>query len=87
MDLLHFAHCPYLGADSTVVHTLCISIYRHLCDWISKGSQDKDISCYRTLKRSQDTDICVLMDIGQITRRSTGQITGQNTGQIVGYSG
>ena len=35
-----------------------------LCDWISKGSQDKDILCYGTLNRS---DICVLMDIGQIT--------------------
>ena len=28
-----------------------------LCDWISKGSQDKDISCYGTLNRSQD--LCV----------------------------
>ena len=46
-----------------------------LCDWISKGSQDKDISCYRILNRSQDTDICVLLDTGQIT------------GQIAGYSG
>ena len=25
-----------------------------LCDWISKGSQDKDILCYGTLDRSQD---------------------------------
>ena len=39
--------------------------YTHiLCDWISKGSQDKDISCYRTLNRSQDTDICVSVDFG-----------------------
>ena len=30
-----------------------------LCDWISKGSQDKDIPCYGTLNRSQDTDIRV----------------------------
>ena len=50
-----------------------------LCDWISKGSQDKDISCYGTLNRSQDTDICVLVDIGRIT--------GQIAGQIAGYSG
>ena len=34
-----------------------------LCDWISKGSQDKDISCYQTLNRSQDTDICVLVTL------------------------
>ena len=40
---------------------------------------DKDISCYRTLNRSQDTDICVLVDIGQIT--------GWITGRIAGYSG
>ena len=46
-----------------------------LCDWVSKGSQDKATSCYETLNRSQDTDICVLVDIGQIT------------GQIAGYSG
>ena len=51
---------------------LCkLSEYLHtdfLCDWISKGSQDKDILCYRTLNRSKDTDICVLVD----TRRITG---------------
>ena len=35
-----------------------------LCDWISKGSQDKDILCYRTLNRSQDTDICLSVDTG-----------------------
>ena len=29
------------------------------CDWILKSSQDKNISCYRILNRSQDTDICV----------------------------
>ena len=46
-----------------------------LCDWISKGLQDKDILCYGTLNRSQDTDICVLVDAGQITE------------QIAGYSG
>ena len=50
-----------------------------LCDWISKGSQDKDILCHRTLNKSQDTDICVLVGIEQIT--------GQITGQIAGYSG
>ena len=50
-----------------------------LCDWISKGSQDKDISCYGTLNRSHYTDICVLVDIGRIT--------GQITDQIAGYSG
>ena len=31
-----------------------------LCDWISKGSQDKDILCYGILNRPHDTDICVL---------------------------
>ena len=36
-----------------------------LCDWISNGSQN--------------TDICVLVDIGQIT--------GQITEQIAGYGG
>ena len=46
-----------------------------LFDWTSKGSQDKNILCYGTLNRSQDTDICVLVDTGQITR------------QIAGYSG
>ena len=46
-----------------------------LCDLISEGSQDKDILCYRTLNKSQDTDICVLVETGQIT------------GQIAGYSG
>ena len=50
-----------------------------LCDWISKGSQDKDILCYRILNRSQDTDICVLVN--------TGRITGEITGQIAEYSG
>ena len=50
-----------------------------LCDWISKGSQDKDIPCYQTLNGSQDTDICVVVDIGQITV--------QITLQIAGYSG
>ena len=51
-----------------------------LCDLISKGSQDKDISCCGTLNRSQDTDIClVLVDIGWIT--------GQITELIAGYSG
>ena len=50
-----------------------------LCDSTSKGSQDKDSSCYGTLNRSQDTDICVLVDTGKITR--------QITGQIAGYSG
>ena len=29
------------------------------CDWISKSSQDKNISCYRILNGLQDTDICV----------------------------
>ena len=76
MDLLNFGHYPYLG-EWTI--QLCkLSVYLNtdiLCDWISKGSQDKDISCYQTLNRSQDTDICVLVDIGQIT------------GQIAGYSG
>ena len=46
-----------------------------LCDWISKGSQDKNISCYGRLNRSQDTGTCMSVDIGQIT------------GQIAGYSG
>ena len=46
-----------------------------LCDWISKGSQDKDVLCYGTLNKSQDTDICVLADIGQITGQIMGQIT------------
>ena len=50
-----------------------------LCDGISKGSQVKDISCYGTLNRSQDTDICVLVNIGEIS--------GQITEQIAGYSG
>ena len=49
-----------------------------LCDWISKGSQDKDISCYGILNISQDTDIGVLV---------IGQITGQITEQIAGYCG
>ena len=44
---------------------------------------DKDISCYVTLNRSQDTDTCVLVNIGQIT----GQTTGQIMGQTAGYSG
>ena len=50
-----------------------------LCDWISKTSQDKDIFRYRILNRSQDIDICVLVDIGRIT--------GHITGQTAGYSG
>ena len=50
-----------------------------LCHLISKGSQDNDSSCYRTLHRSQDTDICVLMD--------TRWITVQITGEMAGYSG
>ena len=50
-----------------------------LCDWISKRPQDKDILGYGTLNRSQDTDICVLVDIVQIT--------GQTIGQIAGYRG
>ena len=33
-----------------------------LCDWISKGSQDKDSSCYRTLNRSQDRSQDRLLD-------------------------
>ena len=45
-----------------------------LCDWISKGLQDNNISCYRTLNRSWDTDICVLMDTGWITGQITEQI-------------
>ena len=50
-----------------------------LCEWISKRLQEKDISCYQTMNKSQDTDICVLVD--------TGRITEQITGQIAGYSG
>ena len=50
-----------------------------LRDLISKGSQDKGILCYRILNRSQNTDICVLLDIGQII--------GHITGQTAGYSG
>ena len=50
-----------------------------LCDWISKGSRDKDITCYGTLNRSKDTDICMLVDIGQTIE--------QITEQIAGYSG
>ena len=30
-----------------------------LCCWTLKGSQDKDILCYRALNRQQDIDICV----------------------------
>ena len=81
MDLLHCGHCPYLGADST--DSLCkLSEYLYteiLHDWTSKESQDKDISCYQTLNRSQDIDIHVLVD--------TGWITGQITRQSAGYSG
>ena len=33
-----------------------------LCGWISKGSQDKDISCYGTLNRSQDRSQDRLLD-------------------------
>ena len=40
-----------------------------LCDWTSKGSQDKDSSCYRILNGSQDIDIRVLVDTKQITRQ------------------
>ena len=70
----------YCILDIVLVQTvqLCkLSEYLYtdsLCDWISKG-QDKDISCYGTLNRSQNTDICVLADTGRIT------------GQIAGYTG
>ena len=47
-----------------------------MCEWISKGLQDDNILCYRTLNSSQDTDICVLVDIGRITGQITRQITG-----------
>ena len=62
MDLLHFGHYPYLEVDSKFVQTeyLYTDI---LCDCISEGSQDKDTSCYGTLNKSQDTDVCVLVDI------------------------
>ena len=36
-----------------------------LCDWISKSSQDQDISCYQRVNRSQNTDICVSVDWSQ----------------------
>ena len=32
-----------------------------------KGSQNKDILCYQTLRRSQDTDNCVLVETKWIT--------------------
>ena len=64
----------YSCANSLNIST---QIFCVIC--ISKGSQDKDILCYGTLNRSQDIDICVLVDIGQIT--------GQITGQIAGYGG
>ena len=35
-------------------------LYTHILhDCTSKGSQDKDISCYQTLNESYDTDACV----------------------------
>ena len=58
VDLLHFGHCPYLEADSSVVQTEYF--YTDIwCDWILKSSKDKEILCNRILNGSQDTDICV----------------------------
>ena len=67
MDLLHFGHCSYLEVD------ICTDIW---CVSISKSSQDKDVVCYRILNGSQDTDICVLVDIRWITRHIIGQTAG-----------
>ena len=78
-DFLHFGHCPYLGADVQFGKPSEYLYTDILCDWISKGSQDKEILCCGTLNNSHDTDICVLVDIEQIT--------GQITEQIAGYSG
>ena len=68
VDLPHFGHWSrqYSCANSLNIFILT------LCVWISTRSQDKDIFGYGTLNRSQDTDICVLVDTGQIT----GQIAG-----------
>ena len=70
--------CVVLPEIGFTAFGLCID-EQTFCDWISKGSQDKDILCYQILNRSQDTDICLLVD--------TGQMTDQITGQIAGYSG
>ena len=56
--------------------SLYISVYRYsvLSD-IERITQGRNILYYQTLNRSQDTDICVLVDTRQII------------GQIAGYSG
>ena len=87
--IVHSSNREWIYCILDTVHTLeqrvqLCKLFEYIyadifCDWISKGSQDKDISCYQTLNRSQDTDICVLVD--------TGRIIGQITGQIAGCSG
>ena len=85
LDIVHSNNREWIYCILDIIHILewtvqlCkLSEYLYtdiLCDCTSKGSQDKNILCYQTLNRSQDTDICVLVNIGQIT------------GQIAGYSG
>ena len=45
-------------------------IYRYfvsfLCYWTLKGSQDMDILCHRILNRSQNMNICVLVDTDRL---------------------
>ena len=89
LDIVHSYNREWIYCILDIVHILKQTVqlcrlsenfYTDIrCDWISKSSQDTNILSYRILNKSQDSDICVLVDI----RRITGQITGQ----ITGYSG
>ena len=62
---------PWSGQYSCA-NSLNISIQTFCEIGYHKDQRIRTFHVYRTLNRSQDTDICVLMDIGQITEQIAG---------------
>ena len=63
VDLLQFGHCPCLGVDITVVQTLNISMQTFCVIGYQNQHRKRTFCPIQALNGSQDTDICVLLDI------------------------